>query len=189
MRLCWWPIPGMWQVRADAFEGLAELTSIDLSQCSISDLQDGAFAFLNNLAYLRLESNKIKTLSPTRTFPTNLRYYLHQKGVPPLPPHIWINENKRRFNEHTRFRHLFLTSVTSLLREPHLTVALHPCSSRDNVRTDVEGLWMAPYQQALQGSKTKTKRVGGRNGGEKCFSTRSHWFIVIGMFFFQSPVN
>ena len=56
------------------------------------------------------------------------------------PPHIWINENKRRFNEHTRFRHLFLTSVTSLLREPHLTVALHPCSSRDNVRTDVEGL-------------------------------------------------
>ena len=73
MRLSLRGNPGIRHVRADAFSGLGDLTSIDLSECGIAAVEPGAFSFLENLAYLRLESNKIETLSPEKTFPPNLR--------------------------------------------------------------------------------------------------------------------
>ena len=64
---------GIREVSGDAFSGLKDLTSLDLSECGIETVSQDAFTSLGDLAYLRLESNNLRTLSPQRTFPPNLR--------------------------------------------------------------------------------------------------------------------
>ena len=64
---------GIREVSGDSFAGLKDLTSLDLSECGIETIRQDAFTNLENLAYLRLESNTLKTLSPGNTFPPKLR--------------------------------------------------------------------------------------------------------------------
>ena len=64
---------GIREVSGDSFSGMKDLNSLDLSECGIENIRSGAFTHLENLAYLRLESNVLKTISPGRTFPPNLR--------------------------------------------------------------------------------------------------------------------
>ena len=64
------PIPN---VGSEAFSGLSEMVSLDLSHCGIEEVHPLAFRGLNNLEYLRLEANRLTTLSPTQSFPPNLR--------------------------------------------------------------------------------------------------------------------
>ena len=66
------------QITDDAFEGLTDLNSIDFSDCGVTVIKERAFSSLKNLAYLRLESNKLTSLVPSHTFPPNLRYYYNK---------------------------------------------------------------------------------------------------------------
>ena len=60
-------------IRANAFRGLNELVSLELSECDVEAVDDGAFEGLDKLEYLRLDTNRLKTLSPSRSLPRNLR--------------------------------------------------------------------------------------------------------------------
>ena len=64
---------GIREVSSESFSGLKDLTSLDLSECGIENVRHNAFSHLGNLAYLRLESNSLKTLSPRESFPPKLR--------------------------------------------------------------------------------------------------------------------
>jgi hypothetical protein len=59
-------------VGEEAFRGLHELVHLDLSECGLEEVHPHAFRGLDGLEYLRLEAN-LTTLSPTQSFPPNLR--------------------------------------------------------------------------------------------------------------------
>ena len=65
---------GIREVSGDSFSGMKDLNYLDLSECGIENILRGAFTHLKNLAYLRLHSNVLKTISPVRAFPPDLRY-------------------------------------------------------------------------------------------------------------------
>ena len=73
MRLSFKGNLGIREVSGESFSGLRDLNSLDLSECGIENIRHEAFTHLENLAYLRLESNALKTLSPGNTFPPKLR--------------------------------------------------------------------------------------------------------------------
>lgn len=56
-----------------SFDRLGDLNSLDLGECGIEVIGEGVFKDLANLEYLRLENNKITTMSPSRSFPPKLR--------------------------------------------------------------------------------------------------------------------
>ena len=61
-------------VGSEALVGLSELVHLDLSHCGLEEVHPLAFRGLHNLEYLRLEANRLTTLSPTtQSFPPNLR--------------------------------------------------------------------------------------------------------------------
>ena len=60
-------------VGEEAFRGLHELVHLDLSECGLEEVHPYAFRGLDSLEYLRLEANRLTTLSPTQSFPPNLR--------------------------------------------------------------------------------------------------------------------
>jgi Leucine-rich repeat (LRR) protein len=55
------------------FIDLSDLSSLDLAECSIEVIHEDAFRGFDNLEKLRLEGNMLTTLSPHKSFPTNLR--------------------------------------------------------------------------------------------------------------------
>jgi Leucine-rich repeat (LRR) protein len=60
-------------IRSNAFRGLNDLVSLELSECDIESVDEGAFDGLDKLEYLRLDTNRLRTLSPSRSLPRNLR--------------------------------------------------------------------------------------------------------------------
>ena len=60
-------------IRPRAFRGLNELVSLELSECDIESVDEGSFDGLDKLEYLRLDTNRLNTLSPGRSLPPNLR--------------------------------------------------------------------------------------------------------------------
>ena len=62
------------EIGDSTFRDVAELNSLDVSDCGIEAIAAKAFAGLKNLEYLQLENNRLTTLSPSISFPSKLRY-------------------------------------------------------------------------------------------------------------------
>ena len=62
------------EVPAAAFEHTPDLVSLDLGRCRLEAVDGAALRRLEKLEYLRLDGNRIQTLSPDEAFPTALRY-------------------------------------------------------------------------------------------------------------------
>ena len=58
---------------AAAFDHTPDLVSLDLGRCRLEAVDGAALRPLGKLEYLRLDGNRIQTLSPGAVFPTVLR--------------------------------------------------------------------------------------------------------------------
>ena len=64
------------ELPAAAFEHTPDLISLDLGHCRLEAVDGAALRRLEKLEYLRIDGNRIQTLSPLEAFPTVLRYVL-----------------------------------------------------------------------------------------------------------------
>ena len=60
---------GIREVSGESFTGIQHLNHLDLSECGIENIRRGAFSHLQDLKFLMLDGNMLKTLAPMKTFP------------------------------------------------------------------------------------------------------------------------
>ena len=61
------------EIGEEDFYFLKDLNSLDLAHCGIETVDEDAFRNLQNLEYLRLDGNQLKTMTPLRSFSPKLR--------------------------------------------------------------------------------------------------------------------
>lgn len=89
-------------LRRDTFRALEQLTNLDLSDCAISNIEQGAFNGLHSLERLRLNGNKLSHV-PEMTLPLGINLKtltLHQNSwicdCNLLPLQTWIRESAQQ---------------------------------------------------------------------------------------------
>ncbi len=73
MRLSLRGNPGLSRLRRSDLAHLPDLNSLDLGECGLEEVEEGALAEADKLEYLRLEGNRLRTINPKLTFPHSLR--------------------------------------------------------------------------------------------------------------------
>lgn len=64
---------GLTRLRKEDLEHLPDINSLDLGDCGLEEVEEGALAQSSKLEYLTLEGNRLRTIAPLLTFPNSLR--------------------------------------------------------------------------------------------------------------------
>ncbi|XP_057671042.1 amphoterin-induced protein 2-like [Diorhabda carinulata] len=82
-----------------SFEHLSQLNMLELSDCYISDIEEGAFQGLHSLEWLHIAGNRLKTIPGRRTLPEYVKGITLEKNMWECDCHIidlakWLREFK-----------------------------------------------------------------------------------------------